>query len=111
MTRQLPRELTEAEWTTRVIEIAQLNGWRVAHFRPAQTAKGWRTPMQGHIGFPDLVLARGGDVLLAELKTDKGTLRPEQKQWLDQLGPDHGYVWRPRDSDAVVARLARPTAT
>jgi hypothetical protein len=98
--------LREADWTRTVIEAAQLNGWRVGHFRPAQTAKGWRTPMSGHVGVPDLLLARGGDVLMAELKTDKGRLRPEQVEWLAHLG-GHGCVWRPRDSDAVMARLAR----
>lgn len=98
--------LSETAWTGRVIDIARLHGWRVAHFRPAQTGKGWRTPMSGDVGVPDLILARDGDVLLAELKTDRGRLRPEQEAWLDELGV-HGCVWRPRDHDAVLARLAR----
>lgn len=101
--------MREADWTRTVIETAQLNSWRVAHFRPAQTAKGWRTPMSGNAGFPDLVLARGGDVLLAELKVASGRLSHEQRLWLDHLGP-HGCVWRPADIDAVIARLKRVSA-
>jgi hypothetical protein len=98
--------MSEAAWTGQVIEIAQLHGWRVSHSRPARTAQGWRTPVQGHIGAPDLLLARAGDVICAELKTDRGRLRPDQTAWLEQLGA-HGCVWRPRDRDHVLARLAR----
>jgi len=98
--------LSEAAWTGRVIDIAQLHGWRVAHFRPAQTAKGWRTPMQGHVGFPDLVLARDGDVLLAELKVGRNKLRSEQQLWADAIG-DQFRLWRPEDSDAVLKELSR----
>lgn len=98
--------LSEAAFTGRVIGIAKTYGWRVAHFRPARTQKGWRTPMEGDIGVPDLILARDGDVLLAELKTNSGVLLPDQQAWLDHLGP-HGCVWRPRDHGHILARLAR----
>ncbi len=98
--------LSETAWTSRVIDIARLHSWRVAHFRPARTQNGWRTPMEGDIGVPDLILARDGDVLLVELKTDRGRVLPDQQKWLDHLGV-HGRVWRPRDSDEVLARLVR----
>ena len=100
--------VSEADWTRTVTDIATLYGWIWAHFRPAQTAKGWRTPMSGHTGFPDLVLARDGDVLLVELKQDGKYPRPDQRLWLAHLGP-HGCVWRPADLDTVTARLRRRT--
>jgi len=96
--------MTEAEWTTWVIQAAQLHGWMAHHARPARTAQGWRTAVQGDVGAPDLLLARDGAVLAAELKTDKGRVRPEQKVWLAALG-DHGRLWRPRDRDDVLAVL------
>lgn len=105
-----PRPLREDEWTSRVIETARLHSWRVAHFRPARTAKGWRTPVQGDIGLPDLILARDGVVLLAELKQDRGTVRPDQRLWLAALGR-HGRLWRPRDWDDVLATLSAPRRT
>jgi len=37
------RYLSEADFESRVVDFARLLGWRVAHFRPARTAKGWRT--------------------------------------------------------------------
>jgi len=96
--------VTEADYQQRVLDTAVLLGWHVAHFRPARTARGWRTPMQGQPGFPDLVLARGGTVILAELKTDRGQPKPDQLAWLDALG-EHGRLWRPRDWTDVLAEL------
>ena len=85
--------ITEDEFTSQVIQYAMLHGWRVAHFRPARTARGWRTAVQGDgAGFPDLVLARHGLVLFAELKAEKGKLSPEQEQWQRTV---NGMVWRP----------------
>lgn len=102
----LPRDLSEAAWTSWVIDAAKLHGWRVHHARPGRTAQGWRTPVQGHVGAPDLLLARGGDVVCAELKTRTGRVRPEQRDWLHNLGA-HGALWRPADAGQVLARLAR----
>lgn len=102
-----PRQESEAHFTQRVIQTARWHGWKVTHFRPSRTQSGrWATAVQGDIGSPDLLLARDGDVLLAELKTDTGRLRPEQREWLAHLG-DRAVVWRPRDWDAVLTRLAR----
>lgn len=98
--------LSEADFQGRVIATARLHHWRIAHFRPARRQSGsYSTPMTGDRGFPDLVLARNGAVLLAELKADSGRLGPGQPEWLAALG-DHGRLWRPADWDAVMAELA-----
>lgn len=90
----IERELQDA-----VIEAARLLGWRVAHFRPALTKHGWRTPVQADgKGFPDLVLARDR-VIYAELKTAAGRLTPEQQQWRHALleAGEEVYLWQPDD--------------
>lgn len=91
----------EAEFTAQVIQYARLHGWRVAHFRPALTAKGWRTPVQGDgKGFPDLVLVRGGEIVFAELKCGKNKPSAEQREWLDELARNAGVrvrEWKPED--------------
>lgn len=97
--------MTEAQLLERVVQTAKLYGWRVSHTRPARTAKGWRTAVQGDVGVPDLTLARAGVVLLVELKSDRGRLGPGQPEWLDAAGA-HGRVWRPRDWPQVLAELA-----
>lgn len=107
MTGQARREATmrESDFQARVIDLAHLRGWRVHHTRPARTARGnWITPLAGDRGAPDLLLARNGAVLLAELKTAAGRLGPGQADWLDALG-DHGRLWRPGDWGAIVEEL------
>ena len=90
---------TEAEFQEMVIARARARGWLVHHVRPCQRRDGsWTTPVQGHPGFPDLVLARPGTVLFRELKTPSGRLTPAQANWLDVLG---GEVWRPQDFDVI----------
>lgn len=90
--------MTEAELQTGVIELARLLGYRVAHFRPAKTEQGWRTPVQADgKGFPDLVLVGRGRVLFVELKSDKGIKSPDQEAWQSSLD-DAGalvFTWRP----------------
>jgi hypothetical protein len=96
--------VTEDEWLSRVLDTAQLHGWRVQHVRPARTVRGWRTPVQGDQGAPDLLLARAGRVLLVELKSDRGRLGPGQREWLAAAG-GHARLWRPRDWVQVLAEL------
>ena len=96
--------LSEAQLQARVIDLARLRGYRVAHFRPARTAQGWRTPITGHPGFPDLVIAKDGRFLAIELKSSTGRPTRDQLSWLDALG-EHGRLWRPDDWDLIVAAL------
>jgi hypothetical protein len=102
--------MTEADFQRRILDLARLTGWHCVHYRPAWQAGKWRTPMTGDKGAPDLLLARRGVVVFAELKTGRGRLTPEQRAWLDALGP-YGRVWRPRDWDDVVAALTHTDTT
>lgn len=101
--------ITEAQFTETVIALAKLNGWMVAHFRPALDRGKWKTAMSGDVGFPDLVLARGGVVIFAELKSNVGKLRREQGHWLTELAGQGGHnlvaVWRPSDLERVKVLL------
>lgn len=81
--------MTELEFQNQVTELAEIYGWSWVHFRPAQTAKGWRTPVSGPLGagWPDLVLIRERDrrLIFAELKRDGGTLSAQQHDALVTL--------------------------
>jgi hypothetical protein len=106
-----PLHLSEAQLQAATIDLAHAYGWLVAHFRPAQTAKGWRTAVAADgRGFPDLVLAKQGRVLFAELKASVGLLTDAQRKWLDELGPD-AYLWTPKSwSDgSILATLSGGT--
>jgi hypothetical protein len=91
--------MIEAELQENVIKTAHLLGWRVAHFRPAQNARGdWRTPVAADgKGFPDLCLASQGRVLFIECKSDIGKLSDDQYTWSVVLGKSLFTVVRPRD--------------
>jgi hypothetical protein len=105
--------MSEAQLQEHVIEAARINGWLIHHVRPAWTAKGYRTPVQGDVGFVDLVLLhwRKG-IIFAELKRQKGRLGPRQRDWLDGLAAYASdrvgvYLVRPSDIDLIDEILQR----
>jgi hypothetical protein len=102
------RPVREQELQATIVEACRVLGYRVAHFRPAQTAHGWRTPMSGDVGFPDLICARPGRVLALELKAARGRLGPGQAEWLQALdgGLVEARVVRPAELDELLVLLA-----
>ncbi len=102
--------MKESTFQSSVIMLARLHGWLVMHTRAVEIRPGvWKTPLQGHAGFPDLVLAhQSRGVIFAELKSDIGRLSTGQKVWLDtlDLAGVENYVWRPKDMDYISKRLA-----
>ena len=94
MPRLGPRRLTEKRFLAQVRWYARLRGWRTYH---TLTSKG------SEPGFPDLVLARDGVLLIAELKTDTGRLTPEQAAWLSSFRACGiaASVWRPADWEVI----------
>jgi len=113
-TRKLSKmPTTEEDFLAQVLDLAKLYKWRRAHFRPARTQAGWRTPVQGDgIGFPDLVLVKPPRLIIAELKSDTGKVSPDQELWLKAFAAlpyVETWVWRPRDWDDIVDTLGRGT--
>lgn len=103
--------MTENDLLRGVLDMARLFSWRSAHFRPAKTAHGWRTPVQGDgEGWPDLFLVRGGRRIAAELKSDKGRLTDEQSAWLEALARAgvEVHLWRPVDYPERIAEVLQP---
>lgn len=102
--------MNETDFLTQVTDLATLLGWNWAHFRPAKTAHGWRTPVSGTLGagWPDLVLVRerDGRLVFAELKTDKGRV-DDRQEWVLGLirSAAPTYLWRPKDWDQIVEVL------
>lgn len=92
--------MTEREWQEAVLELAGYYGWRHYHpFDSRRSVAGW----------PDLVLCRPPELLFVELKTDRGRISHDQVEWLALLSACavETAVWRPRDLEAVHARLKR----
>ena len=98
----LAAAMSEDDLLASVIDLAHALGWLCHHTRPAWTAKGYRTPVQGDNGFVDLVLSSWRRVIFAEVKSEKGKLSEDQESWLAALGDAANeqlgvYVWRPSD--------------
>jgi hypothetical protein len=84
-------DMSEAALQRMVIDLAKYSGYMYWHCVD---------PRKSQRGFPDLVLCHvhTGRLLLIELKTDVGKVRPEQAVWLKHLGIRHeAYVLRPAD--------------
>jgi hypothetical protein len=100
--------MSENEFTAQVIRYAHLLGWRVAHFRPGRTARGWRTPVEGDgAGFPDLVLVKGRRLIVAELKVAGRKPTPAQLAWarsFEDAGVSY-HLWTPERWPDIEALL------
>ena len=103
--RPLPT-VSEAEFQTAVVELAELCGWLLCHFHDSRREVKRRDGTRLFIGdaatsgFPDLVLVRPPEVLFVELKSEKGRMTVTQKKWRDALSRCPGvryYLWRPSD--------------
>ena len=76
------QKISEAELSRAVVALAELRGWRV--FTISQTkAAGLRS--HSAIGWPDFVGVRAERMLAWEFKSEKGRIRPGQREWLQAL--------------------------
>lgn len=96
--------ISEADLQRTVTETAALFGWHWVHIRAVQHKGRWSVPYEGMPGLPDLVLARGGQVILAELKSATGRTTSQQDAWLAAAGPN-GRLWRPTDIPHIIEEL------
>jgi hypothetical protein len=99
------RAILELDFNKAIVAYAQSQGFLV-HYerRSGHVGKDGQWRGSGPKGKPDLTLARGGVVLLAELKRETGKPSPEQLEWLEALG-EHGRLWKPRDAGAIMETL------
>jgi hypothetical protein len=105
--------VNEATLKAAVVNVARMTGWMIHHDLPAMNTRGrWATHTQGDVGFPDLVLLspHHGQLLVVELKAEKGRITTSQQNWLDSfnLAGIENHVVRPSDLEFITHRLSRP---
>jgi hypothetical protein len=105
--------ISEEDFHRNIVQLAQTTHWRIHHDRG-----DYRQCIAGDPGFPDLVLARDGRVIFAELKSETGVLSASQVGWLGALigepwigAPNFQrdievYVWRPADIERIAKILS-----
>ncbi len=87
--------VTERDFQQTVLELARVLGWRCYHTHDSRRSEP---------GFPDIVAVRPPRIIYAELKTERGRLSADQRQWLSLLEGCAGvevHVWRPSDWPAI----------
>lgn len=103
------RAVTERELQSRVIEVARLYGWRVAHFHDSrrQVKPGVFVGDKDAAGFPDLVLVRPPRIVIVELKREMGKVSDQQAEWLEDLAACgvEVHVVRPSGEQGFLRRL------
>ena len=106
---------SEEDFQNSIIDLAELLGWKI-YFVPDWI---WRMvvmsmnrhPRKGRrwaaAGFPDMVLCKPPRILVWEIKTNKGQVRPPQKEWISALAGCgiEARVVRPKDMDYVISAL------
>lgn len=91
--------MTERDLEYFVRAAAQRFGWFRFHvYRSKGSEPGW----------PDEVLLRPPEMIVAELKSAKGKVTEAQERVLAMLEACgiETYIWRPSDLDAILERLA-----
>lgn len=87
----------EKDFQQRVVQLANLLGWRVYSVPDSRRAS--------MAGYPDLTLWKPNKRLIfAELKREKGKVSASQEETLRELNSIRGltaYVWRPSDWDEI----------
>ena len=113
----LDNAMSEAEWMQSIIDLAQSQGYLVAHIpdRLYQLAAKQRRfdAMTGAKALPDLIIVglnyAHGDVpqptvYFLETKTMRGAVAPEQQEWIDRVDQAvlvQGEIVRPDDWERI----------
>jgi hypothetical protein len=89
------KPIPEKQLQGEVEHLARMLGWLVVHHRwSIGTERGW----------PDIVALRPPRCIVAELKSEKGELSPEQNLWLrtwEQIPGVEVWLWRPSDLEKI----------
>ena len=72
----LDAAMSEADFQKQVVAFAEALGWHVYHTHDSR---------RSNPGWPDLAMVRRHRLLLWELKTEKGRVTPEQRDFLERL--------------------------
>ncbi len=104
----LDRAMSEADLQASIIDLARTLGWTVLHIDDARrevvTQAGERRLVgdKNAAGLPDLIMLRER-IVWAELKRERGRLRPTQQRILADLrrAGAEVYLWKPSDWPAI----------
>lgn len=98
----------ESEYEDTIIQAASTLGYRVHVERKARTKDGFRTPIKGHPGWPDIVIVGYGRAWFIELKRKPNKPTDDQYAWLEallQAGVSAFVAYVPEQLQAIIDDL------
>jgi hypothetical protein len=103
----------EASLLAQVMGYARMRGWHAWHDRATNAPRRcrecgtYRRLPRNAAGFPDLVLVRRPDIIIAELKAEGEKPTTQQTGWLNEFAACgvRAFVWRPSDWDEITRIL------
>ena len=97
-------KITEADFQKCVTDYVQAQGWKWHHCNSIMRCTGDRQEKRtSGVGFPDLTMVRGGEIVLAELKAEQGKVSRAQWDWIQEY--PNIYLWRPSDIGFIMERM------
>lgn len=106
------RSISEKAYQASLCDLAERYGWKFRHFHDSrrQVKPGVLVGDKDAAGWPDLVLVRPPEILFVEVKSELGTVEPEQEEWLGYLEAcgQEVFVTRPSTQQEIQDRLMRP---
>ena len=101
--------ISEAALERAIIEMAEVLGWRVYSVRRSDRAI---VNTKTGRGYPDLVMVRPPRIIFAELKSARGRLTSEQRDWLEALADveraPEAFTWWPVSwTDGTIEEVLR----
>lgn len=93
--------MTEADLRDEVKILAHRRGWVVFELPRVKT----RRPVKDASGYPDLTLARDGQIMWFELKAEGGEMSPRQWDWFRMLAPFCHIIFPEQWESGRVAEL------
>ena len=93
--------MTEADLRDEVKLLAFRQGWSVFELPRIKN----RRPVKNAIGYPDMTLARDGQVMWFELKAEGGIMSDEQWHWFRVLSPFCHVIFPEQWASGRVAEL------
>lgn len=100
----IAKPITEKQFMGQVVQLAKLFGWLVYHTHDSRRSIA---------GFPDLILLRGGRMLVIELKVGKNRATAEQVAWLREFSKTGAFVavWTPEHWGEIQGTLGDARAS
>ena len=95
--------ISEKEFMKLITDYAREHNWKFHHCNDMSRCSGDLDGRYSGRGFADLVMARNGEIIVAELKSENGSISKAQMEWIREYPATE--IWRPSMAGYIMERL------